>query len=98
MYDMRSDGGIAKGSRERGKRGMIESGEPSRGGSRGESPAAAARDAAQRELWARTAAVAGRLNRAHGELVSIVVELVEGKHWGDGGFRSPEHYLIVRAG
>ena len=73
---------------------MIESGELARG----VSPAAAQRDAAQRALWARTAVVAGRLNRAHGELVAIAAELLDGKHWGDGGFRSAEHYLVVRAG
>jgi hypothetical protein len=56
------------------------------------------REEAQSDLWARTAAVAGRLNRAHAELVDIAVELVEGGHWGDGGFRSPEHYFTVRAG
>ena len=56
------------------------------------------RDATQRGLWVRTAAVAGRLNRVHGELVDIAAELVEGGHWGDGGFMSPEHYLVVRAG
>ena len=50
------------------------------------------------DLWARTAAVAGRLNRAHAELVDLAVELIEGRHWGDGGFRSPEHYFVVRAG
>ncbi|MDU0315898.1 DUF222 domain-containing protein, partial [Phycicoccus sp. M110.8] len=54
--------------------------------------------ARQRELWARTAQVAGRLNRAQAELVEVARELVEDKHWGDGGFRSAEHYLVVRAG
>jgi hypothetical protein len=56
------------------------------------------RDVAQRELWRRTAEVAGRLNRAHGELVEIATELIQGGHWGDGGFRSAEHYFVVRAG
>jgi hypothetical protein len=56
------------------------------------------RGALQRDLWARTAEVAGRLNRAHGELVEIAVQLLEGGHWGDGGFRSAEHYFVVRAG
>jgi hypothetical protein len=45
----------------------------------------------QRDLWTPTAVVAGRLNRAHADLVDLVVQLVEGGHWGDGGFRSPEH-------
>jgi hypothetical protein len=62
------------------------------------SPVAAQRDEVQRDLWTRTAAVAGRLNRAHAELVDLAVELIEGGHWGDGGFKSPEHYFVVRAG
>src|SRR6476646_6605056 len=62
------------------------------------SPVAVRRDEVQHDLWARTATVAGRLNRAHAELVDIAAELIEGDHWGDGGFRSPEHYLVVRAG
>ncbi|WP_457254314.1 DUF222 domain-containing protein [Pedococcus sp. P5_B7] len=62
------------------------------------SPAAVQRDEAQRDLWTRTAEVAGRLNRVQGELVDVAAELIEGEHWGDGGFRSPEHYLVVRAG
>ncbi|MFC8500898.1 HNH endonuclease [Pedococcus sp. NPDC057267] len=61
-------------------------------------PLALARDTRQRELWARTAQVAGRLNRAQAELVEVARELIEDRHWGDGGFRSPEHYLVVRAG
>jgi hypothetical protein len=51
-----------------------------------------------RELWDRTAVVAGRLNRAQAELVDIAVELIEDDHWGAGGFTSPQHYLVVRAG
>ncbi|HEV7172582.1 DUF222 domain-containing protein [Pedococcus sp.] len=61
-------------------------------------PAARERDAVQRDLWRRTAEVAGRLNRAHGELVEIATQVIEGGHWGDSGFRSAEHYLVVRAG
>ena len=49
-------------------------------------------------LWERTAAVAGRLNRAQAELVQIAAELITDRHWGDGGFKTPEHYLVVRAG
>lgn len=56
------------------------------------------REEVQQDLWTRTAMVAGQLNRAHAELADIVAKLIEGGHWGDGGFRSPEHYLIVRAG
>jgi hypothetical protein len=62
------------------------------------SPAVSLREARQHALWQRTAVVAGRLNRAQGELVEIAVELIEDGHWGDGGFKTPEHYLVVRAG
>src|SRR5689334_5782791 len=62
------------------------------------SPLAQSRHRRQQELWARTAAVAGRLNRAQAELVDIAAELIEDRHWGDGGFKTPEHYLVVRAG
>ena len=62
------------------------------------SPIAVARDARQRALWHRTAAVAGRLNRAQAELVDIVAEVIDDRHWGDAGFKTPEHYLVVRAG
>lgn len=61
-------------------------------------PLVAQRNEVQRDLWTRTAEVAGRLNRVQGELVDLAAEVIEGKHWGDGGFRSPEHYLVVRAG
>ena len=59
---------------------------------------ALAHEATTHDLWTRAAEVAGRLNRVHGELVEIAAELVEGGHWGDGGFRSPEHLLVVRTG
>lgn len=62
------------------------------------SAVAVERDQVQQELWTRTAQAAGQLNLAHATLVDIAVELIEGEHWGDGGFRSPEHYLTVRAG
>ena len=62
------------------------------------SAVAVERDRVQRDLWARTATAAGELNRAHAQLVDVAVELIEGGHWGDGGFRSPEHYFTVRAG
>ncbi|WP_406831080.1 DUF222 domain-containing protein [Pedococcus sp. KACC 23699] len=51
-----------------------------------------------RALWDRTATVAGRLNRAQAELVDIIDEVMTGRHWGEGGFTSPEHYLVIRAG
>ena len=48
--------------------------------------AAVAHEATTHDLWTQAAEVAGRLNRAHGELVEIAAQLVEGGHWGDGGF------------
>jgi hypothetical protein len=62
------------------------------------SPTVSLREARQRVLWERTASVAGRLNRAQAELVQITAELIEDRHWGDGGFKTPAHYLVVRAG
>ena len=50
------------------------------------------------DLYARTAAVCARLARAHAELVEITRELVETELWAEGGIRSPQHWLIVRAG
>ncbi len=61
-------------------------------------PLVQARESRQLALWERTAAVAGRLNRAQAELVQIAAELITDRHWGDGGFKTPEHYLVVRAG
>ena len=61
-------------------------------------PLVQARETRQLALWERTAAVAGRLNRAQAELVQIAAELITDRHWGDGGFKTPEHYLVVRAG
>src|SRR5689334_2189312 len=62
------------------------------------SPVAVQRDEVHRDLWTRTAEVAGRLNRVQGELVELAAQVIEGGHWGDGGFRSAEHYFVVRAG
>jgi hypothetical protein len=61
-------------------------------------PAAVAHQATTEALWERAAVIAGQLNRAHGALVEVAAGLIEGGHWGDGGFRSPEHWLVVRAG
>ncbi len=44
------------------------------------------------------ARVAGRLNRAHADLVAVTARLVESELWFGGGFRSPEHWLVVRVG
>ncbi|HEV7194990.1 MAG TPA: DUF222 domain-containing protein, partial [Pedococcus sp.] len=62
------------------------------------SPAAVAHEATTDALWERAAVIAGQLNRAHGALVEVAAGLLDGGHWGDGGFRSPEHWLVVRAG
>ncbi|SDP56906.1 protein of unknown function [Pedococcus dokdonensis] len=59
---------------------------------------AVTRSEAHEDVWMRTAEVAGRLNRLQGELVDLAVEVIEHDLWGDGGFRSPEHYFVVRAG
>ncbi|MEO5982970.1 MAG: hypothetical protein ABIQ13_11690, partial [Pedococcus sp.] len=61
-------------------------------------PLLLARESRQLALWERTAAVAGRLNRAQAELVQTAAELITDRHWGDGGFKTPKHYLVVRAG
>lgn len=51
-------------------------------------------DAAYRDV----AAVAGRLNRAHAELVALTVQVLDGELWGGDGIRSPEHWLCLYAG
>ena len=50
------------------------------------------------DVHARTAAVCARLARAHAELVEITREVLETELWAEGGIRSPQHWLIVRAG
>lgn len=50
------------------------------------------------EVRERTRVVCTRLNRAHAELVSITVDLLERSLWAEGGVRSAEHWLMVRAG
>jgi hypothetical protein len=49
-------------------------------------------------LRERTRVVCTRLNRSHAELVDITVDLLERSLWAEGGIRSPEHWLMVRAG
>ena len=62
-------------------------------------PATAVVQAAEVEdVHARTAAVCARLARAHAELVEITREVLETELWAEGGIRSPQHWLIVRAG
>ncbi len=50
------------------------------------------------DIHARTAAVCARLAQAHAELVEITRELLATDLWAEGGIRSPQHWLVVRAG
>lgn len=61
-------------------------------------PEVVARAADVDDVHARTREVCGRLNRAHAELVDIMGGLLETGLWAEGGIRTPEHWLIVRAG
>lgn len=61
-------------------------------------PEMVARAADVDDVHARTREVCGRLNRGHAELVEIMAELLESGLWAEGGIRTPEHWLIVRAG
>ncbi len=61
-------------------------------------PEVVARAADVGELHARAREVCARLNRDHAELVEITAELIESELWAGVGIRSPEHWLIVRAG
>lgn len=58
----------------------------------------AAREADVEALHARTREVCARLNRAHAELVELAASMLESELWAEGGIRSPEHWLTVRAG
>lgn len=49
-------------------------------------------------VWAELADAAGELNRAHYRLVTITAKALETKHWFGEGIKSPEHWLILRAG
>ena len=61
-------------------------------------PEVVARAADVDELHVRAREVCARLNRDHAELVEITAELIESELWAGVGIRSPEHWLIVRAG
>ena len=50
------------------------------------------------DVEARAAEIAGRLNRAHGDLVALAARLLEGDRWAGGGVVSPEHWLVLRVG
>lgn len=41
--------------------------------------------------------VAARLHRAHADLVDVTARVIEHEAWGEG-YRSPEHWLVVRLG
>ena len=50
-------------------------------------------------IWDRVTAVAGQLNALHAELVELTAQAIEADCWGgNGGVRSPEHWLSLRAG
>ena len=50
------------------------------------------------ELEAELAVVCGRLNVASARLVGLVAEALESEVWAGAGIRSPEHWLVLRAG
>jgi hypothetical protein len=50
------------------------------------------------ELEAELAVVCGRLNRLSARLVGLVAEALECEGWAGAGIRSPEHWLVLRAG
>ncbi|GAA1901695.1 HNH endonuclease signature motif containing protein [Lapillicoccus jejuensis] len=50
------------------------------------------------DLLVLAAEVAGRLNRAHADLVALTVRLLEGDRWAGGGVVSAEHWLVLRVG
>ena len=51
------------------------------------------------ELWERAVVLAGRLNVVYAELVAVAAQVIAAQAWGgQGGVRSPEHWLALRAG
>jgi hypothetical protein len=56
------------------------------------------RDAEDELLRRRVAAVCTTLNRAHAQLVQLTASLLSTEQWAEAGIRSPEHWLVVRAG
>ena len=50
------------------------------------------------ELEDELAVVCGRLNRLSARLVGLVAEALEREGWAGAGIRSPEHWLVLRAG
>ena len=57
-----------------------------------------ARERAINTAYADITEVAGRLNRAHADLVAVTVRILAGELWGGEGIRSPEHWLALYAG
>ena len=50
------------------------------------------------ELEAELAVVCGRLNRLSARMVGLVAVALECEGWAGPGIRSPEHWLVLRAG
>ena len=50
------------------------------------------------ELEAELAVVCGRLNQLSARLVGLVAAALESEAWAGAGIRSPEHWLVLRAG
>src|SRR5689334_16747431 len=50
------------------------------------------------ELEAELAVVCGRLNQLSARLVGLVAEALAHGGWAGAGIRSPEHWLVLRAG
>lgn len=51
------------------------------------------------ELWERARVIAGQLNMLYAELAEVTAAVIEAQAWGgQGGVRSPEHWLMLRAG
>jgi len=53
---------------------------------------------ATEQLETELAQVCGVLNQAHARLVSLVAAALEDESWACDGIRSPEHFLVLRAG
>ncbi|HET7398100.1 MAG TPA: DUF222 domain-containing protein [Intrasporangium sp.] len=50
------------------------------------------------EDWELVARLAADLHDAHARLVNLMVRVIESGSWEGAGLRSPEHWLVVRAG
>jgi hypothetical protein len=50
------------------------------------------------DLESEVSAVAARLNQDHADLVALTHRLLDKERWAGGGVRSPEHWLMLRAG